>query len=96
MLSRSVGMHGHIRFSKKRVLVVVFGFWLCSTTLAEDFGQPLDKKFSVSVGAFITDHDTRIRLDTDAGPGTEVSLENDLGLDATTNIMRFDAAWRFS
>ena len=96
LLIRSVGIHGHIRFSKKRVLVVVFGFWLCSTTLAEDSGHPLDKKFSVSAGVFITNHDTRIRLDTDAGPGTEVSLENDLGLDATTNIMRIDAAWRFS
>lgn len=89
-------MRGHIRFSKKCVLVVAFGLSLCNTTLAEEFGHPLDKKFSVSAGAFITDHDTRIRLDTDAGLGTEVSLENDLGLDATTNIKRVDAAWRFS
>ena len=96
LLVRSVGLHGHIRYSNKCVFVVVFGFSLCSTTLAEESGHPLDKKFSISAGAFITDHDTRIRLDTDAGPGTEVSLENDLGLDATTNIMRIDVAWRFS
>jgi len=88
-------MHGHFRFSK-RCGLVVFGLSLCGITLAEGYGHPLDKKFSVSAGAFITDHDTRIRLDTDSGPGTEVSLENDLGLDATTDVMRIDAAWRFS
>ena len=96
LLNRSVGKHGYIRFSLKCVLVVVFGFSLSRTTLAEDFGHPLDKKFFVSAGVFITDHDTRVRLDTDAGPGTEVSLENDLGLDATTNIARVEMAWRFA
>ncbi len=66
-----------------------------SISLADVPGQPFDNKFSISAGAFVTDHDTNIRLDTDAGLGTVVNLEDDLGLDATTNIFRADAAWRF-
>ena len=64
--------------------------------MADVSTQPFDKKFSISAGAFVTDHDTDIRLDTDAGPGTVVNLEDDLGLDATTNIFRAEAAWRFA
>ena len=68
----------------------------CSVAMAEISSQPFDKKFSISAGAFVTDHDTNIRLDTDAGHGTVVNLEDDLGLDATTNIFRADASWRFA
>ena len=64
--------------------------------MAEISGQPFDKKFSISAGAFVTDHDTNIRLDTDAGLGTVVNLEDDLGLDATTNIFRAEATWKFA
>ena len=64
--------------------------------MGEVSGQPFDKKFSISAGAFVTDHDTNIRLDTDTGPGTVVNLEDDLGLDATTNIFRAEATWKFA
>lgn len=67
-----------------------------SFALADVSSHPFDQKFSVSAGAFVTDHDTDIRLDTDAGLGTVVNLEDDLGLDATTNILRVEAAWRFA
>jgi hypothetical protein len=43
-----------------------------------------------------TNHTTKIRLDTDAGLGTVVTLEEDLGLDATTNVARIDGSWRFA
>jgi hypothetical protein len=96
LLSLRAGMYGRIQFSAICVLAVICGLSPCGPASAEFSDAPFDKKFSFSAGAFVTDHDTRIRLDTDTGRGTEVSLENDLGLDATTNIMRIDAAWRFS
>ena len=43
-----------------------------------------------------SDHDTNVRLDSDVGLGAVVNLEDDLGLDATTDIFRIDAAWRFA
>lgn len=58
--------------------------------------EPFNSKYSLSVGGFFTDHDTNIRLDSSAGPGTVVNLENDLGLDSTTNVFRVDGVWRFA
>ena len=82
--------------SAKCVLIALFAIAPCSFALAEVSGQPFDARFSISAGAFITDHDTNIRLDTDFGVGTLVNLEDDLGLDATTNILRVNGAWQFA
>ena len=78
------------------MLIAILAVSPCSVAWAEVSGQPFDKKFSISAGAFVTDHDTNIRLDSNAGPGTVVNLEDDLGLDATTNILRVEAGWRFA
>jgi hypothetical protein len=44
---------------------------------------------SVYIGTFITDRNTSARVDSDAGnPGTDVDLEGDLGLKASTSVMR--------
>jgi len=64
-----------------------------------------DERGSVLFGAFITDRETSTRLDSDAGPGTEIDLEDDLGLESSMSVVRlggylwlgrrhrFDAAW---
>jgi len=89
-------MLAKLRNPTKCFLIAILTVSPCRIALAEVSGQSFDKKFSISAGAFVTVHDTNIRLDTDAGPGTVVNLEDDLGLDATTNIFRADAAWRFA
>jgi hypothetical protein len=44
---------------------------------------------SVYIGTFITDRNTSARVDSDAGnPGTDVDLEGDLGLKASTSVVR--------
>jgi hypothetical protein len=68
----------------------------CSVAVAEVSDQPFGRTFSISAGAFITNHDTNIRLDTEDRQGTVVNLEDDLGLDSTTNIFRASAHWRFA
>ena len=40
------------------------------------------------VGAFITDRQSTTRLDSDNGSGTEIDLEDDLGLESSTNVAR--------
>ena len=53
--------------------------------------------FSVSAGAFLMDFDSSAELDPEAGgEGSNVDLENDLGLDASTSRARIDAYWRFA
>jgi hypothetical protein len=40
------------------------------------------------LGAFITDRESNTRFDSDAGDGTEIDMEDDLGLESSTNVAR--------
>lgn len=56
-----------------------------------------DSRFSFSVGAFLTDRDTRTRLNSDEGDeGTRVDFEEDLGLDGSGSVFRVDGYFRFN
>ena len=44
---------------------------------------------SIMLGAFITDRDSSTRLDSDSGDqGTNIDMEDDLGLESSTNVAR--------
>lgn len=49
------------------------------------------ERAGIVLGAFITERNTRARLDPNLGTGTDISLESDLGLDTSTTVFRFDA-----
>ena len=49
------------------------------------------ERASIVLGAFITDRDTETRLDSDFGPGSDIELEDDLGLESSTTVFRFGA-----
>lgn len=56
-----------------------------------------DSRFAISLGAFLTDHDSKIRLDSQLlGLGTVIDLESDLGLDPDVNVARIDGFYRFN
>lgn len=55
-----------------------------------------DPRFSISVGAFFTDRESQTRIDGDAGRGTDVDLEDDLGLKKSDTVFRVDGYWRFA
>lgn len=78
------------------VAVSVVATSSCCVALADATQSPFGEKYSFSAGGFFTDHDTNIRLDTEAGRGTLVNLEDNLGLDATTDVLRVNGAWRFA
>ena len=40
------------------------------------------------LGAFITDRQSNTRFDSDAGDGTDIDMEDDLGLESSTNAAR--------
>lgn len=46
------------------------------------------ERASIMLGAFITDRESNTRLDSDAGDGTEIDMEDDLGLEASTSVAR--------
>ncbi len=55
-----------------------------------------DPRFSITLGAFFTDRDSQTKIDGDAGSGTDVDLESDLGLERTDTVFRVDGYWRFA
>jgi len=46
------------------------------------------ERAGIMIGAFITDRQSTTRLDSDDGSGTEIDLEDDLGLESSTNVAR--------
>jgi len=65
-----------------------------SASLAADPGS---ERASISLGAFLTDRDTKGRVDSETlGLGTVIDAEDDLGLDSSDTVARLDAYYRFS
>src|SRR5262249_3596784 len=51
--------------------------------------SPDRERASVYIGTFITDRNTSARVDSDSGSaGSDVDLENDLGLNSSTSVAR--------
>jgi len=64
-----------------------------SLALAEA-GNPLSDRFSVSLGTFLLDTNTNLRIDGTGGRGTEFDAERELGLH-NSDSFRLDGYWRF-
>lgn len=61
---------------------------------AQDLGSfPFDR-FSLIAGSFYETTDTNLRLDAASRAGTSISLESDLGLDDSDQLLRLGAEWR--
>ena len=75
----------------KRLLIVP----LALMPLLASANGSVEERVSISLGAFFTDRDTRLRLDGSAGRGTETDLEGDLGLDRRNQVFRVDGYYRF-
>jgi hypothetical protein len=68
---------------------------LAATPLVHaEAGNPLNDRFSISLGGFLLDTDTEIRVDGEAA-GTEIDAGRDLGLQDADRF-RVDAYWRMT
>lgn len=65
------------------------------SALADEAPDLLADPLMLSLGTFILDTDTRVRLDGDDGLGTQIDWEEDIGSGEATRI-RFDGTWRFT
>ncbi len=74
-----------------RVISFFIFLIITSTAIAEE-----DPRFSISIGAFFTDRESQTRVDGESGRGTDVDLEDDLGLEKSDTVFRVDAYWRFA
>lgn len=56
-----------------------------------------DDRFKLALGTFVTDYDSDFRISSSSlGIGTRVSLEEDLGVDDSNTIWRFDGHYRLA
>ena len=65
-----------------------------TTLLAQEPEQR--ERAAISFGAFISKPETTARVDSDSGQGTDLNLEDDLGLQSSTTIARLDGHWWLS
>jgi hypothetical protein len=63
-------------------------------TRAGDF-DPLNDRFSLSLGTFLLNTSTQIRIDGTTGRGTELDTSRDLGI-KDSDRFRVDGYWRFA
>jgi hypothetical protein len=63
----------------RRVLLLAVVLLLPGAVLARSVD---DERFRISVGGFFVDFDATTRVGSDQGPGTEIDLEDDLGMDS--------------
>lgn len=78
-------------------LVALATLVLSAPAFAQSYAQVkgMDERFRLDVGGFFQEFDTTFRLDPDTGDGTELSFEDDLGLDSSKTSFRADGYWRF-
>jgi len=83
------------RYHKAVPLVLALLSGLSGQALAEDSPNLLDDRFAATLGSFILEADTKLRLDGESGEGTEVNWEDSFGGGDATRF-RVDGAWRFA
>jgi hypothetical protein len=71
---------------------------LVAVTVDPAFAQaPEPDKFSISLGVFFTDLNSKSTIDSSTGdPGTDVDLEDDLGLRGSNSVFRIDGYYKFN
>src|SRR5262245_47524560 len=67
-------------------IVIASGTAISSVAVAQD--ETRGERGSVLFGAFVTDRDTTTRLDSASGEGTDLDLEDDLGLESSMSVAR--------
>jgi hypothetical protein len=80
---------------------LVFLLSLSATAVAQDKDDwqswPLADRFTISVEAFFSNLDTRVRIDaSDGALGTTIDFEQNLGMSDTETLIGFGGSWRFA
>lgn len=84
----------------KKIIITVIAVWLISSPVS---AEPVknnwleEDKFKISLATFITDYDSDFRLTSSKlGIGTNLSFEEDLGLEDSNTVFRIDGHYRFT
>ncbi len=87
-----------LRVVPTAVLALALALAAGTPALAEEgFSRGSKDNFSISLGTYLIDFDTRASLSSDTfGNGTDINFENDLGLTSKQTRTRLEGYWRFA
>lgn len=86
-----------IRTSSLFFVQLIFWVVLLPTHIcAADWINPGEETLSISGGVFLPSFDTNVQVDSSLGSGTDINLEDDLGLTNNETIFWGDMSWRFA
>jgi hypothetical protein len=87
--------HGIVRYTSFAATILGGAILLPTPSFAQD-SEYMRERGSVMLGAFITNRATSARLDdAGGGPGSDIDLEGDLGLEESTSVARFGGYFWF-
>ncbi len=81
------GKHDRLCGKSRYASLLIFGAWLSATASAE-VREPAAERGSVMLAAFNTGRTTDARLDSDSHNGTDIDMEDDLGLERYMTVAR--------
>jgi len=82
-----------------KLLFILLFFYVISLptfTHAGDWIKPGEETFTISGGVFLPSFGTSGRVDTSLGLGSDIDLEDDLGLSSDTTTFWGNMSWRFA
>jgi hypothetical protein len=86
-------MHMNLRLPRWLPVAAAAVVLLMATSAAK--AEDRRERGAILLGSFITDRDTETRLDSDAGDGTDLDLEDDLGFETSTSVARIGGYYWF-
>ncbi len=91
--NKNYSMHPCVPATNKTVSfytsLLIVGVGVQSLPVTAD-AQEARERSSFTIGAFITDRRSTARLDSTQGPGTDIDLEEDLGMETSLTVARID------
>lgn len=76
--------------------LLLLSFIVTPGLVLADEPAPFQEDFNIQIGYFLPQFGSELRVDNDAGRGTEVNLEDRLGFNKTQSLIWGSAAWRFA
>jgi hypothetical protein len=89
----NVSKRTHGRAKTCLLAAATLGATVASTAGVAQENSARRERASIMLGTFLTDRDTSARLDSNAGSGSDIDLEDDLGLEGSTTVARLGGHW---
>jgi hypothetical protein len=82
--------------SRSLSLIAAFACLVTAPPVLAEGGDPLSDPFQLTLGTFLVNTDTEVRVDGKLGTGTPIDFDRSFGDDGDQTRFRLDGSWRFA